>query len=213
MPHLTRDELMAWRDAPAPGARQRIVGHLAACDACAAVYAELIRTSAPDTHPQHFDPQAFTSQGYGTLGEPRGRVFVFERKVFIPLAAAAAIVLAIWLPDRRTAGDGSAGSPVVMRGGRPEAVTPSGDVNGPLEFRWSVSAGATRYAIEVKDAAGRRVFYRETRDEHLTQDAALDAAVRPGVPYTWTVTTLDEAGEAVAQSLPQPFTRAPAPRR
>lgn len=212
MTHLTRDELMAWRDAPASGARAHIVGHLAACDACAALYAELIRTAAHDGPPRHFDPQAFTGKGYETLGEPRGRMLVFERKLFIPLAAAAAIILAIWLPDWRAGGEGSVDSPVVMRGGRPEAVAPAGDVRSPLEFRWSVSAGAARYAIEVNDAAGARVFYRETRDEHLTEDAAMDAAVRPGVRYTWTVTTLDEAGEAIAQSLPRAFMRLPAPR-
>lgn len=212
MTHLTRDELMAWRDAPAPGAREHIVGHLAACDACAAVYAELIRTAAHDAPPAHFDPQAFSGRGYETLGEPRGRLLVFERKLFIPLAAAAAIILAIWLPGWRAGGDRGGDSPVVMRGGRPEAVTPSGDVRSPLEFRWNVSAGAARYAIEVKDAAGERVFYRETRDEHLTEDAAMAAAVRPGVRYTWTVTTLDEAGEAIAQSLPRAFMRLPAPR-
>lgn len=212
MTHLTRADLVAWRDTPAELDRGRIVGHLAECDACSALYAELIRTRAPEPATAHFDREAFARRGYGAVQTPPGRVLVFQRKLFIPLAAAAALLLVLWLPStRRTVEEGRDPAPV-MRGGRPDALAPAGQVGGPIEFRWTSPMAADRYAVEVKDAAGQRLFYRETRDTRLAADAALESALRPGVRFSWTVTALDAAGEALAHSTPRDFTRSPPPQ-
>lgn len=212
MTHLTRAELVAWRDTPAELDRGRIVGHLAECDACTALYAELIRARAPEPAAAHFDREAFAKRGYGAVDAPSGRLLVFQRKLFIPLAAAAALLLVLWLPSTRRAAEESGDPAPVMRGGRPHAEAPAGAVRGPIEFRWTSPVPADRYAVEVKDAAGQRVFYRETRDTALRADASLDGALRPGVRFSWTVTALDAAGEAISQSAPRDFSRTPTPQ-
>lgn len=211
MTHLTARELAAWRDTPSESDRARIVGHLAACDECTARYAEMIRARAPESAPSHFEPEAFVSHGYAAMEARRGKRLAFRPAVLVALAAAAAIALAVWLP--RAPGTRPDGGGDTMRGAGVQAVAPAGDVSGAVEFRWTSPVSADRYAVEVKDAAGRRVFYRETRDERMPADAALDAALRPGVRFTWTVTALDGSGEPVAQSPPREFTRSAASLR
>jgi hypothetical protein len=206
--HLTRQELTAWRDAPSEADRARILGHLAACEDCTSRLAELVRAAAPGTadSPQAA-PRDFVQRGYGVMPKRRGQMVVFRPQVLIPLAAAAAIVLAVWIPSSRRTSEPVDGTPVV-RGTRPQALTPAGEVSGALEFTWASPVSADRYGIEIKDAAGQRVFYRETRDARLIADAALDAVLRPGAPYAWTVAALDGSGEVIAVSEPRSFSRA-----
>lgn len=212
MTHLTSHELAAWRDSPSAADRPRIVGHLAACAECASRYAEMIRARGPEGAASQFDPQPFATRGYAALAKRRGRVLVFRPLVLVPLATAAALVLAVWLPSTRRAEAPAATAPVV-RGARPEALAPAGDVRGPIEFRWASPVSPDRYAVEVRDGHGQRIFYRETPDERLPADAALEAALRTGVHFTWTVAALDGSGEVIAQSTPRAFTRtAPAGR-
>lgn len=208
MTHLTHQELTLWRDTPAEADRARVVGHLAICDACASRFADLVRAAAPGTadSPQ-FQPGDFARRGYDVMPKRRGQLIVFRLPVLVPLAAAAAIVLAVWLPSARRASEPVDHAPVV-RGTRPQALTPAGEVTGPIAFTWSSPVSADRYAIEITDAAGQRIFYRETRDARIAGDAALEAALRPGVRYSWTVTALDGAGEPIAVSEPRAFSRA-----
>lgn len=206
MTHLTRDELLAWRDHPSPASRDGIVGHLAACDECSAVYAELIRTRSAETPPERFAARDFVARGYAAAARPPASVLAFRPRVWIPLAVAAAILLAVLLPVMRPGTDAVVETGVV-RGSVPEALAPAGPTRGAIEFRWASPSAADRYAVEVKDGAGQRVFYRETRDMRLGGDAALDAALRPGLRYTWTVTALDATGETLSQSPPREFTR------
>jgi hypothetical protein len=206
--HLTPQELTLWRDRPAEADRARIVGHLAVCEPCTSRLAELVRAAAPgaaDAPP--LAPGDFVQRGYGVMQKRRGQLIVFRPQVLIPLAAAAAILLAVWLPASRRASEPVDGAPVV-RGTRPQALTPAGDVSGALEFTWASPVSPDRYGIEIKDAAGQRVFYRETRDARLASDAALEAVLRPGAQYLWTVAALDEAGEVIAVSEPRAFSRA-----
>jgi hypothetical protein len=210
MTHLTRAELESWHRTAIEADRDRIVGHLAVCDACAATYAAIVRAHV-DEEPSHFDTRDFREAGYGALAPAPRRRFFFRPGLLVPLAAAAAILLAIWVPSLRPADDSDETPSRVLRGAAtPQAIAPSGDVEGAIEFRWTAAAGADRYAIEVKDHTGRRVFYRETRDERLAAaDAALLAALARGGSFTWTVATLDGAGEILAQSTPRSFTRRP----
>jgi len=204
--HLTRDELVAWRDAPSPESRDAIVGHLAACDECSAVYAELIRTRGAEGPPQRFQARDFVAPGYAAKARPAARVLMFQPRLWIPLAVAAGILLVVLLPGMRQGTDAVVETNAA-RGSAPEALAPAGETSGAIEFRWASPSAADRYAVEVKDAAGQRIFYRETRDERLAGDAVLDAALRPGVRYTWTVTALEATGEAISQSPPREFTR------
>lgn len=208
MTHLTRAELAAWHATPAESDRAHIVGHLAECDVCGAMYAELIRAHVPDAL-EHFTAGQFRDAGYAALAPSHGRMLLFRPRVLLPVAAAAAILLAVWVPTLRREDDPARSTPQVLRGGVPEAIAPSGDVTGPIEFRWTAPAGADRYAVEVKGQDGRRVFYRETRDPRLSAGAELDAALAPGGAFTWTVATLDGSGEVIAESHPRAFTRSP----
>lgn len=213
MTHLTLQELTLWRDRPSEADRARIVGHLAVCEPCTSRLAELVRAAAPGAaDASKLAPGAFVQRGYRVMEKRRGQLIVFRPQVLIPLAAAAAILLAVWVPASRRASEPVDDTPVV-RGTRPQGLTPAGEVSGPLEFTWASPVSPDRYGVEIKDAAGRRVFYRETRDARLASDAALEAALRPGARYTWTVAALDGAGEPIAVSEPQAFSRAPsAPR-
>ena len=211
MSHLTRDELLVWRDAPGQADRRRVVEHLAACDECCALHAELIRTRPAEMPPSAFDQRAFVEHGYAIARRQRSRVLAFRPRVWVPLAAAAAVLLVMWLPGSRQALDTIVETGVV-RGGRIQAVTPVGEIEGAIEFRWASPVSADRYAVEVTDASGQRVFYRETRAESLAGGAD-SAALRPGVRYTWTVRALDAGGEAISQSAPAAFIRAARPLR
>jgi hypothetical protein len=209
MTHLTRAELESWHRTAIEAERDRIVGHLAVCDACAATYAAIVRAHV-DEAPSHFDTRDFREAGYGALAPAPRRRFVLRPGLLVPLAAAAAILLAIWVPSSRRADHSGQRPPQVMRGaGTPQTLAPSGDVEGAIEFRWTAAPGADRYAIEVKDQTGRRVFYRETRDERLTSDPEIAAILSRGGSFTWTVATLDGAGEILAQSTPRSFTHRP----
>lgn len=208
MTHLTLRELTAWRDGPSEADRARIVGHLAVCETCASRLAELVRAAAPGAgDATQLMSGDFVQHGYGVMRKRRGRLIVFRPQVLIPLAAAAAIALAVWLPSSRPESGPAEEAPVV-RGTRPQALTPSGEVSGPIVFTWASPVSPDRYGIEVKDAAGQRIFYRETPEARLTPDAALEAALLPGGRYLWTVAALDGSGEVIAVSEPRAFTLA-----
>lgn len=205
MTHLTRDELLAWRDAPADGERARIVGHLASCDECGAAYAELIRTRPADAAPARFDERAFAERGYAAARPSPPPAPWLRPRVLVPLAAAAAVILALALPARdeeRPADDADA-----VRGSKLETIAPDGRISGPLEFRWMTPFDRVRYVLNVTDANGNPVATRETRTGRLDADAALDAILQRGVTYRWTVTAVDEAGEVIATTPPRTFTR------
>lgn len=206
--HLTRQELTAWRDGPPAADRARVVGHLAVCEECTSRLAELVRAAAPGAAdaPQ-LAPGDYVQRGYGVMQKRRGQLIVFRPQVLIPLAAAAVILLAVWLPASWQ-GSGRVDETPVMRGTHPQTLTPAGEVSGPLEFTWASPVSPDRYGIEILDAAGQRVFYRETRDARLASDGALEAVLQPGAQYTWTVAALDDAGEVIAVSEPRAFSRA-----
>jgi hypothetical protein len=199
MTHLTRDELLAWRDRPGPADRARVIEHLAACDACGAVYAELFRTRPADQpQPAAFDTARFALRGYaaGRQAPSRPRL----ARLLVPLAAAALIVAALLIPQRQRDLDPVADTDAV-RGSRIETVQAA--AGGAIVFAWTSPFAADRYAVEVTDASATRIFYRETRESRLTPGPELSGSLRPGGRYTWTVTALDSAGEAISRSAPR----------
>jgi hypothetical protein len=206
--HLTGDELRTWRDTPSEDARQRIVSHLAACDECAATYAELFRTREAGESASRFSPADFAARGYGTVAASRpGRVLAFRPRVLLPLAAAAAVVFMLFLPGLQPGSDRVVDTDAV-RGGRLQGLAPAGPASDPIEFRWASPVAASRYVVEVRDDSGTVVLQRETRDDRLRLDPASAEPLRPGASYSWTVRALDSDGEAVGVSSPRTFSRA-----
>jgi len=95
--HLSREELVHWRDRGATDDRDRVVSHLAACGSCAAAYAELTRTALPPTieRPKHFDPADFVARGYAVQRRirPAQSMLGLSWKVWAGALSAAAVLI------------------------------------------------------------------------------------------------------------------------
>ena len=89
--HLSAEQLRRWRDGEAEADRQRIVEHLAVCDACSARYAELIRTRPIDTAPTRFEPADFVARGEQVLAPPERSRWGMPR--WLPAFGAALVVV------------------------------------------------------------------------------------------------------------------------
>jgi hypothetical protein len=94
------------------------------------------------------------------------------------------------LDESRPAGPPGA---VRLRGAVISGVRPSHAVvlNPPLTLRFDPVAGASRYAVEVENQAGRRIFAAETPKP---EQAVPPGVLEPGASYYWVVRTLDKAG-------------------
>ncbi len=132
MTHLTRDELVGWRDAPNPADRDRIILHLAGCDECGALYADLMRTRPATAGPETLEPAAFIEAG-AKAGPVRHRVVSLPR-ILVPLAAAAIVIFGVTTLLKR--------EPASFRGADHEVTlaAPSGTIDsGEVSFRWTAT--------------------------------------------------------------------------
>jgi hypothetical protein len=196
--HLTRDELVAWRDRPADGDRARVTEHLGACRPCASVYAELLRT-APVDAPAHFKPSDFVARGYAARQSAAAPGWASAmgswRAWGGALSAAAALVLVVSI-GTRLSDDEIDG----LRGSRIELTAPAFAANRPVVLEWSTGLAATSFSVEIKDAAGNVVHRATTGETRLTLPDAITAALGPGQSYTWTVSALDASGQPVTSA-------------
>jgi hypothetical protein len=200
MTHLTRDELAGWRDAPNPADRDRIVLHLAACDDCGALYAELMRTRPVSAAPEALEPAAFIEAGAnaGPIRQtaPAAAGAKWSR-VAIPFAAAAVLILGLTtLLKRETAS---------YRGGDHELTlsAPAGTVDGAsLTFQWTAppSTPSQRLLIYALDDPSQPVVDAKNVTAPLRLSAEQAARLRPSIDYRWLVefTTRDGRVETSA---------------
>lgn len=199
MTHLTRDDFVRWRDTPNPADRDRIVLHLASCDECGALYAELMRTRPAAAGPEELEPAAFMKAGAGAGPAPQARILrpAAWRRFALPLAAAAVVILGVTTLLRRDSGS--------FRGGDNEVQlsAPSGSVDSAaLTFQWTPlpdtpSQRLLVYALDdpslpVVDAKNVTSPYR------LAGEQA--GRLRPGIDYRWMIefTTRDGRVETSA---------------
>jgi hypothetical protein len=198
MTHLTRAELERWRDTPAAADRASVIAHLAECDACGAELAELMRTR-PRSETPALETAPFLAAGLGRgpapVAAPRWR------RLGIPLAAAAAIILAVTTLVTR--------GPGARRGGdeKIRLESPSGTVAASdLTFTWTAPAAAAsqRLLIYALDDPGRPVVDARNVVPPLRLTPEQAARLTRDADYRWLV-EFTNAGGAVETSPATPF--------
>jgi hypothetical protein len=199
MTHLMHDELIRWRDEGFPAERDRVLSHLASCEACAEAYAELIRTSPAAETLSHFNPADFVARGYAARrnGEARSwTASLTSWKVWAGALSAAALATLVVLvvPDlRRGVEPGD-----VSRGAGIELVMPSPRV-APTTLEWKNALTGVRFRVELTDSHGARLYQMETDASRVALPPDVVARIRPG-SYKWSVTALDKDGQPVTTS-------------
>jgi hypothetical protein len=184
MTHLSDDDLRRWHDGKALNERDRIVSHLAECQACAGRYALMVRTREADIVAAGA-PDAFIPRGYRAYGPPRQHGWIAS--LLRPVAALAALMLVVvvaWTWRRDPADS-------VVRGGetRVELLRPAdGAVVQPdVTFEWEApNAGGCR--LRVFDPAKPDAPVVDRRAESGTQPSAAERdRLAGGVAYRWFV--------------------------
>jgi len=207
--HLSREDVIAWRD-EGRGDRERIVAHLASCASCRHLAAEIERARPAGELPSRFAAADFADAGYRARSRRPGLRSWWRAPVPLTAAAlaAAALLAVLVLPSRTSAPVPFADDGV--RGTSIHAIAPAGTVPPPVEFRWASPLTADRFLLEVLDADGRVVYSTTVTVERASGDAALARALTPGVSYSWRVTALSAAGDALTRSAARPFSVASA---
>lgn len=207
--HLTRDELQRWWTHGAPEDRDRIVGHLAECDACGALYAEVIDAQpvTPLAQPADARLQARAYRIHSTPGHAPAVWWWWPRAALV--AAAATFLLAIAVPWFRWSGpvswrDGG------IRGSTLQPVSPIGTVEPPVRFAWTSPVRASRYEVEVRTSDGRLVARFSTTREQLELTPTEQQRLEPGRRYTWIVAAFVADGEPMLRTPAREFVIAPA---
>ena len=188
MTHLDRDEIVRWWQEGAPSDRHRFVQHLAECDACGALFGEVIDTRPSDETSRGiaeidalkrrgyaaYSPgpteEPVTTSRYALAGlSPRQRVASgFSRTIggllqtkWITVAAgcaAAVTLVAVLYPSWRTERAIVEPADSSVRGAAIQTLSPSGLVQPPFTFEWTSPVAAARYEVEVVDAGRQRIW-------------------------------------------------------
>jgi len=204
MTHFRDAELRQWSRS-GPGAdRDRVVAHVAACATCAAAYADAMRAAslAPIPVVEPDEVADFVKVGYQVPSRSADAGRSWRRRTLIALAAAAALIVAVTVPylrDTREARDA-----ITVRGDAIQALAPIGSVERGTEFRWSATAAAARYRLDIGDTTGV-LFAVTTTATSARLPAAGGPALIPGTDYWWMVTALDATNREVASSGRQTF--------
>jgi hypothetical protein len=196
--HLTRDELVAWRDRRPDVDRERVLSHLGGCRPCTAAYAELVRTAPAGEPPVHFRPADFVQRGYAVrraARQPMWSSALGSWKVWGgTLSAAAALLLIV------TLGPVSKPERPEVRGTKIELAAPVAAIGRPVTLEWTSGLRAPKYAVVVTDAAGAEIYRTTTTEPRATVPADASGKLRPGATYSWSVTALDADGQAVTSA-------------
>ena len=198
MTHLSREELIRWRDEGAASDRDAVIAHLAACESCRRELSALVQLEAAreDTT---LDPQQFVARGIEAYTAPR-RAWWQRPAAWAAAGAAAGALFAIALLQPARPVEPS----LDVRSSELVAVAPTGEVDRVTTFRWSSPYAVNRYEVIVRDANGATVLQREAPREQLDLAGDRGATFPPG-SYTWTVRALDSSGREIATSPVQPF--------
>ena len=189
---LTDQEVGDWRDGKLDHERARIVGHLAACDACAARLAAAVRDVDVSVAPVYMgDVQAFVETGLRAGPQPRQRRLT---PVWLGLAATLVAVIggALLLVSRPPMADavrGAASTPVVLKA--PIGVISVGDV---MRFTWTGTSGPVRLLVIDLDGSSEPLVDEEVTGTAFGLPAGPRARFVPGRAYRWLLEYADETG-------------------
>jgi hypothetical protein len=206
MTHLTREELLSWRDAPTDASREHIVGHLATCDECADAYAELIRTRPADVAASRLNSDRFIEAGYRAA---RGRHPAPIQQPRVPsrrpaswlLPLAAALILGLLTPFIYRATVLAPRPADTVRGTDVQPMAPIGPVQELREFSWQSPIEAAQYRVRV--FRGTTEIWTATSTTTRLQSTL--PLLERNVEYTWQVDAIDKEGAVRLQSPRQPF--------
>jgi hypothetical protein len=185
-PHFSRDELIAWRDDGA-GDPGRLVDHLAACEVCRGVAADVARSLTTGSGGERFDLPEFVSRGYragSAKAAPRGA------SLRILLAAAAVLtVLALvpaWLTRLEERSDSLRGAPAALVPVRPVDVSISVE---ELSFEWQGASATDRVRLNVVDLdrPEEPLIEREVTGSRYEPTPEERRRFRPGQSVHWYV--------------------------
>jgi hypothetical protein len=182
--HLSRDELIAWRD-EGVGDRARIVTHLAACEACRGIAAAVERLRPGSDVATRFDAADFVARGYGagtTTAAPQSPL-----RWILPAAVAALIVLAVvpvWLVRSDRGPDTVRGNSTALVPVRPVNVSVSVD---ELAFEWEGSSTNDRVRLNVVDLdrPDQPLIEREVAGSRYEPTPEERRRFRPGQSVHW----------------------------
>ena len=199
--HLSAGELKAWYQRGNISDRDRVIGHLAECDQCRKALSMMAAEDTADAGAPAITAAEAVPLGYAARKAAPERIgWAAWLRPAYALAAAAVLVLAVvWVGRPGPATDDNA-----VRSSELLALAPSG-ATGAIEFRWESPFEAARFRVTVRDSRGVQISSVEATGSPLAASPELRARLVAGGEYTWQVTALDRAGEAIAESRPTGF--------
>lgn len=187
MIHRPDAELRSWLDRPDPADRDRIVGHLAGCDACSSRVAEMVRTAPLAQTDSRFDAASFRSAGYNVLRSRTGWRLRSPLRTLAPLGAAAAVIMIVggtYFVSRREPARVTRGAETGV-----ELIAPAGGAGAreALRFEWRAPENTKPHALRVYDLASpvEPVISEDGVNSGYVPTAEERQRLKPGVTYRW----------------------------
>lgn len=175
-PHLEPMEVAAYIDGvAADSVRIRVEEHLMECAQCREELVGVSRLALRTSSPKFRHP-----------------------RVWIPVAAAAVLLLVIWPASLRERATEHRESPVTTTVA-PRAVAPVGLVDAVESLNWSSVPGSDLYRVRLFDADGAVLWDGETKDTLISAPASL--GLLPGRSYFWKVEAQTGFGRSAASDL------------
>jgi hypothetical protein len=199
--HLSPDELRQWFERGQAADRERVITHLADCDACRRSLSALATATEIESTPSLTVAEA-VPKGYAARRPAPG---LKGRSAWLRpaygLAGAALVVLAVVWLSTPGAGPDDGGA---VRSSELLAVAPVGATNA-TEFRWESPFEATRYRVSIRDGNDGLVHFATVTASPLLLDDQTRRRLKAGESYTWQVEALGRTGDVIAESKPATF--------